>query len=92
MKIYGRGKSAQSSSHTDSWMNRSNGDSHHPKISYRLGKTIPIFLIAFFFPKVKTALKRKRLKDAEDIKKNIMAELNAVPLEAFTDHFQTLFK
>jgi hypothetical protein len=31
---------------------------------------------------VKTALKGKRCQDVEDIKKNVMAELNAVPLEA----------
>jgi hypothetical protein len=44
MKIYGRGRrSAQSSSHGD----RSNGDSHHAKISSRLVKTIPVFFIAF---------------------------------------------
>jgi hypothetical protein len=32
---------------------------------------------------VKTTLKGKRFEDVEDIKKNIMAKLNIVPLEAF---------
>jgi hypothetical protein len=32
---------------------------------------------------VKTALKGKRFYDAEDVKKNVMAKLNAVLLEAF---------
>jgi hypothetical protein len=36
---------------------------------------------------VKTALKGKRLQDVENIKKNMVAELNAVPLEAFADCF-----
>jgi hypothetical protein len=39
---------------------------------------------------VKTALKGKRFQDAEDIEKNVMAELNAVPLEVFADRFQKL--
>jgi hypothetical protein len=34
---------------------------------------------------VKTALKGKKFQDVEDIKKNLTAELNAVPLEAFAD-------
>jgi hypothetical protein len=34
---------------------------------------------------VKTALKGKRFQDVESIKKNVTAELNAVPLEAFAD-------
>jgi hypothetical protein len=36
----------------------------------------------------KTALKGKRFQNVEDSKKNIMAELNAVPLEAFADCFK----
>jgi hypothetical protein len=40
---------------------------------------------------VETALKGKRLQDV-DFKKNVMAELNAVPLEAFADCFQKLFE
>jgi hypothetical protein len=35
---------------------------------------------------VKTALKGKRFQE------NVMAELNAVPLETFADCFQKLFK
>jgi hypothetical protein len=46
MNIYGRGRSAQSSSHTVSWMSRSNGDSHYATTSSRLVKTIPVFLTA----------------------------------------------
>jgi hypothetical protein len=34
---------------------------------------------------VKTALKRKRFLDVEDIKKNVTAELNTVCLEAFVE-------
>jgi hypothetical protein len=41
---------------------------------------------------VKTALKEKRFQDVEDIKKNVMAELNAVPLHASADCFQKLFE
>jgi histone-lysine N-methyltransferase SETMAR len=44
----------------------------------------------FLFPTVKTALEGKRFQDVEDIKKNLMAELNAVPLEALADCFQAL--
>jgi hypothetical protein len=45
----------------------------------------------FLFPTVKTALKGKRFQDVEDIKKNVTAELNAVPLEAFAGYFQKQF-
>jgi hypothetical protein len=48
MKICGRGRSAQSSSHTDLWMSKSNADLHYAKASFRLVKTIPVFFIAFF--------------------------------------------
>jgi hypothetical protein len=44
----------------------------------------------FLFSTGKTARRGKRLQDVEDIKKNVTAELNAVPLEAFADCFQTL--
>jgi histone-lysine N-methyltransferase SETMAR len=44
----------------------------------------------FLFPMVKTALKGKGFQDVEDIKKNMMAKLNAVPLEAFADCFKKL--
>jgi hypothetical protein len=40
---------------------------------------------------VKTAFKGKGFQDAEDIKKIVMADLNAVPLEAFADYFQKNF-
>jgi hypothetical protein len=40
---------------------------------------------------VKTALKEKRFQDVEHIKKNMMAELNVVFLEAFADCFLKLF-
>jgi hypothetical protein len=46
----------------------------------------------FLFPMVKTALKVKRFQDAEDIKKIVTAEPNAVPLEAFAECFQKLFE
>jgi hypothetical protein len=39
----------------------------------------------FIFPVVETALKGKRFQDVEDIKKNVTAELNTVPLEVFAD-------
>jgi hypothetical protein len=41
---------------------------------------------------VKTALKGKRFQDVEDIKINVTAELNAVPLEAFVCCFGKLLK
>jgi hypothetical protein len=41
---------------------------------------------------MKTALKRKRLQDIEDIKKNVTAELTAVSLEVFAECFQKFFK
>jgi hypothetical protein len=41
---------------------------------------------------VKTALKGKRFQDLEDIKKNVTAEVSAVPLEAFADCFQKLLE
>jgi hypothetical protein len=37
----------------------------------------------FLFPTAKTALKGKRFQEVEDIKKNVAAELDAVPLDAF---------
>jgi hypothetical protein len=55
-------------------------------------KKIPIFLLHFLFPKVKPALKGKRFQDAEGIKENVTAELNAVPLQAFADSSQKLLK
>jgi histone-lysine N-methyltransferase SETMAR len=46
----------------------------------------------FLFPAVKTALKGKRFQDVENIKKNVTAELSAVPLEAFADCFHKPFE
>jgi hypothetical protein len=46
----------------------------------------------FLFPKIKTTLKGKRFQDVENIKKKVTAELNTVPLEAFVDCSQKLFK
>jgi hypothetical protein len=46
----------------------------------------------FLYPTVKTALKIKRCQDVEDIKRNVTAELKAVPLETFADCFQKLFE
>jgi hypothetical protein len=40
---------------------------------------------------VKTALKGKRFQEAEDIKKNLNAELNALPSEVFADFFSYIF-
>jgi hypothetical protein len=36
---------------------------------------------------VKTAYKGKRFQDVEDIKKNMVAKVNTVPLEAFAGCF-----
>jgi hypothetical protein len=41
---------------------------------------------------VKTVLEGKRFQNAEDIRKNMTAEMKAVPLEAFAYSFQKLFK
>jgi hypothetical protein len=41
---------------------------------------------------VKTVLKEKRFQNVENVKKNVTAELNTVPLEAFADCFEKLFK
>jgi hypothetical protein len=38
----------------------------------------------FVFPKMKTLVKGRFFQDVEDIKKNVTAELNAVPLGAFS--------
>jgi histone-lysine N-methyltransferase SETMAR len=46
----------------------------------------------FFFPMTKTTFKGKRFQDVEDIKKNVTAELNTVPLVTFADCFQKLFE
>jgi hypothetical protein len=44
------------------------------------------------FPTARTAFKGKRFQDVEDVKKNVKAERNAVPLEAFAGCFQKLFE
>jgi hypothetical protein len=41
---------------------------------------------------LKTALKGKRFQDTEDNKKNVTAELNAIPLPVFSGCFQKPFK
>jgi hypothetical protein len=46
----------------------------------------------FLFPMVKTALRGKRFQDIGYIKKNVMAESNADPLEASADCFQKPFE
>jgi hypothetical protein len=92
VKICGRGRSTRSSSHTDSRVNRSIGNSYHAKTSFRLVNKIQISWLHFLFPKVKSALKGKRSQDVEGIKENLTAEVNAVPLEAFVDSFLKLFK
>jgi hypothetical protein len=43
----------------------------------------------FLYPTVKTALKGKKFHNVEYIKKNVTAELNAVPLGAFADFSDT---
>jgi hypothetical protein len=46
----------------------------------------------FIFPEVKTALKGKRFQDVEDIKKNVISELKAVPFKVFADSLRQFFK
>jgi hypothetical protein len=41
---------------------------------------------------VKTALKERRFQDFKDFKKNVTAELNAVPLHIFDDCLQKLLE
>jgi hypothetical protein len=48
----------------------------------RLVKIVPVFLI-----EGEDCPQTKRFQDVEDIKKNVTAELNAVPLEAFSGCF-----
>jgi hypothetical protein len=61
----------------------------HPPTPYSPDPAKRIFIL---FPTVKTALKGKKFQDAEDIKKNVTAELNAVPLESSADSFKKRFK
>jgi hypothetical protein len=84
MKIYGKGRSAQSSSHTDSRRSKSNGDfgSFQGFIQSCQGNSCFLYC-NFIFPKVKSAFRGKSFHDVEDVKKNVTDELNAVPLEAY---------
>lgn len=50
------------------------------------------FYCVFPFRKVKTVQQGKRFQDVKDINKNMMAELKAVPLEAFAECFQKFIK
>jgi hypothetical protein len=81
MKIYGRERSAQSSSHTDSQMSGKNGVSQYAKTASRLVKRVPVFLIAFTLSEGENCPQRKEFQDAEDIKKNVTAEMNGLTLE-----------
>jgi hypothetical protein len=88
MKIEGR--SARSSSHTDSRMSRNNGDSHHAKASFRFGQENPKFLCCIFlFPKAKTALRGKRFQNAEE-KRDGRTE--CVSLQALLAVFKTFLR
>jgi hypothetical protein len=78
MKIYGRGSSAQSSAPTDSWTSWSIGDSHHADFIQTCQDNPSFLCCIFLFPEVKTALKGKRFQDNEDMKKNVLVELNAI--------------
>jgi hypothetical protein len=59
MKISRRGRSVQSSSHTDSRISRRNRDSHHAKASSRLLKAIPISWLHFSFLRWKLPSKER---------------------------------
>jgi hypothetical protein len=63
-----------------------------PRLHADLSRQFQFSLLHFVFPKMKTALKGKRVQDADDIKKNVTADLNAVHLETSADCFQKLFK
>jgi hypothetical protein len=55
----------------------------HPDLSGRL---------QFSLSKGGNCPQRNRFQDTEDIKKNVMAELNTVPLGVFADCFQKLLE
>jgi hypothetical protein len=40
------------------------------------------------YPKIKTALKGRRFQDTEDIQKNVMMALKAIPQQEFQKYFQ----
>jgi hypothetical protein len=63
-----------------------------PRLHPDLSKQSQFSKLHFFFPVVETALKGKRFQDVEGIKRNVTAELNVVPFEAFADSFQKLLK
>jgi hypothetical protein len=61
-----------------------------PRLQLDLSRQSQLSWLHFLFPKVKTALKGKRVKNVEDIKKNVNWTL--FPLEAFADCFLELLK
>jgi hypothetical protein len=73
-------------------MSRSNGTHITPRLHPDMSRRSQFSSLHFVFPKVKTALEGNWFQDAEDIKKNVMANLSTVPLEAFADCFQKLLK
>jgi hypothetical protein len=85
MSIYGRGGSAQSSSHTEA-----------QRLTSRQGfiqtcQDNPNFIYGIsLVPKVKTALEGKRFQDVEDIKSNVRGQINAVPLKDLLTLFKIL--
>jgi hypothetical protein len=88
MKIYGRGCSAQSSSHTDSRTIKSNGDKCQGFIQTCQDSPKSLDWIFLTFLKRKLASEQRGRQDAEDNKKNVAAERNANLLEAFPGCFQ----
>jgi hypothetical protein len=42
----------------------------------------------WLFPKIKTALKELRYQDIEDIQKNVVMALKAIPQQEFQKYFQ----
>jgi hypothetical protein len=63
-----------------------------PRLRPDLSRQSQFLDCTFLFPNVKTAFKGRRFQDVEGIKKNMTAELNAVPLEASVYSFQKRFK
>jgi hypothetical protein len=77
MKIYGRGLSAWSSLHTDARRGRSNGHISCQGFVQNCQNNPNFINRIFLFPKVETALKRKRHQDVARIKENLTAQLHA---------------
>jgi hypothetical protein len=74
MKIYGTGRPARSSLHSDSPMSNRNGRRASCQVFNKTFQDNPSFIhCIFIFPKVKTALKGESFQDVEDIKENINA-------------------